>query len=213
MQLAHEPQGETGACLYFATYGLTHDPSWLAYARDGPGNPTDELLWLSRLAQAGVAIFHALVIQRSYADPVGPSFWEWQRQHAHNIRPGRVPLMVTFLGQSQVLYHAVALVLDTTTGDVTIREAAGRLGVTEKVLRGRIRRAEVLERLIGEHDAPAERVVGAVALDDRHGRVRTRGLQQEPEVQPRGSTANHRDLHSEPSRTRVQGYVRGRAFR
>ncbi|WP_288480998.1 hypothetical protein [uncultured Deinococcus sp.] len=123
MQLTHEPQGETGACLYFATYALTHDPAWLAYARDGPGDPTDELLWLSRLAQAGVAIFHSLVIQRSYADPVGPAFWEWQRAHTHAIQPGQVPLMVTFLGQSQVLYHAVAVVLDTTTGDVSVSDS------------------------------------------------------------------------------------------
>lgn len=123
MQLAHEPQGETGACLYFATYALTHDPAWLAYARDGPSRSTDELLWRSRLAQAGLVLFPSLVTQSGYSEPAGPAFWEWQRAHMHAIQPGRVPLMVTFLGQDQPLYHAVALVLDTTTGDVTVSDS------------------------------------------------------------------------------------------
>ena len=50
--------------------------------------------------------------------------------------------------------------------------------------------AEVLQRLIGEHDAPAERVVRAVALEDGDRALGTRLLEQQREIQPRRPAAD-----------------------
>src|SRR5262249_48201148 len=58
-----------------------------------------------------------------------------------------------------------------------------------------VRLAEVAERLLGEHDPPAERVVEAVALVD--GDLAPGGalLHKDREIQPCRPTADARDLH------------------
>ena len=55
--------------------------------------------------------------------------------------------------------------------------------------------AEVLERLVGEHDAPPERAVRAVALDDGDVVRRVRLLEQQRGVQPCRSAADDDDPH------------------
>ena len=59
--------------------------------------------------------------------------------------------------------------------------------------------AEVLERLVGEHHAPAEGVVAAVALEHRDVGVGPGLLEQEREVEPGRPAADDRDLHDWPS--------------
>ena len=49
------------------------------------------------------------------------------------------------------------------------------------------------ERLIGEDDAPAEGVVGPVALEDGDVGVRARLLEQQGEVETGRPAADHRD--------------------
>ena len=57
---------------------------------------------------------------------------------------------------------------------------------------------QVAERLVGEHDAPAEGVVGAVALDDDDLVARVLLLHEQGEVQARGAAADADDLHIRP---------------
>ena len=57
---------------------------------------------------------------------------------------------------------------------------------------------EVGERLVGEHDAEAEGVVGAVALDHLDRGVGTARLHQDGEVQPGRAAADHVYAHSLP---------------
>jgi hypothetical protein len=71
------------------------------------------------------------------------------------------------------------------------RDALERLG---------IRRPEVLHRLIGEHHAPAERIVRPVAFQHRDLSVWARLLQQQRKVESGGPAANDRNLHSNASR-------------
>ncbi len=54
--------------------------------------------------------------------------------------------------------------------------------------------AQVIERLIGEDDPPAERVAGAVPLEDRDVVRRIALFHQQREIQPRGSAADHDDV-------------------
>ena len=55
---------------------------------------------------------------------------------------------------------------------------------------------EFVERVVGEHDAEAERVVGLVLLVNVNHRFRHALLGQEREVEPSGPTADNGDLHS-----------------
>ena len=59
----------------------------------------------------------------------------------------------------------------------------------------RIGRAQRRQRLIGEDDAPAERVVGTVALEDGHVVRGVVPLHQQREVQAGRSAADARDTH------------------
>ena len=54
----------------------------------------------------------------------------------------------------------------------------------------RVGRAQVAERLVGEHDAPAEGVVRPVALDDGDVVGRIALLHQQREVEPRRAAAD-----------------------
>ena len=75
---------------------------------------------------------------------------------------------------------------------VPVVEAAGDCRV-----RGRVGGAEVLHRAVGEHDAPAEGVVGPVALVDLHAGPRQRLAEQERRVQARRPAAHADDaLHA-----------------
>jgi hypothetical protein len=122
MVLLHEPQGEANTCMYHATYALTHDAQWLTYARDGPGDPSSDALWLSRLLEVGILCYPHHVAQRAYSAPVDSEFWTWFRSHASGIEPdGEVGLVVTIQGPS--LYHAVAVLLDLPTGTVTVSDS------------------------------------------------------------------------------------------
>ena len=84
--------------------------------------------------------------------------------------------------------HAVAADVDFDVVPV-VEGAQDLLG------RGRVGRAQVAERLVGEHHAPAEGVVGPVALDDDDLVPRVLLLHQKGEVQARRATADAHDLH------------------
>ena len=58
-----------------------------------------------------------------------------------------------------------------------------------------VRRFEVAERLVGEDDAPAERVVRQVALDDGDLVPRVGLFQQQREIQARGAATDAEDAH------------------
>jgi hypothetical protein len=55
---------------------------------------------------------------------------------------------------------------------------------------------EAAERLVGEHDAPAERVVGLVAFVDDDLRLRKGLPHQDGEIEPGRPAADARDLHA-----------------
>jgi hypothetical protein len=59
---------------------------------------------------------------------------------------------------------------------------------------------EVGERLVAEHDPPAERVAGTVALDDADFARRIRPLREERKVQSRRTAADAEDAHPFASR-------------
>ncbi len=77
--------------------------------------------------------------------------------------------------------------------------------VGDRLVGGRIGVAEVLERLIGEDDAPPEGVVGPIALEHGDPMRGIRALEQEREVETRRSTADRHDLHVIPPRARGRG--------
>ena len=54
---------------------------------------------------------------------------------------------------------------------------------------------KVLQRLVGEHDAPAEGVVGRVALEHDHIVFGPRLLEQQGRIQARWSASDHDDAH------------------
>ena len=68
---------------------------------------------------------------------------------------------------------------------------------------------ERLERLVGEHDAEAERVVRPVALVDGELHLRPGLLRQDREIEPGRAAADHVDFHDAPrwSRRRTQNRV------
>src|SRR3954471_14337095 len=82
----------------------------------------------------------------------------------------------------------LAAVVDVDLGPA--REAPGDLVVGLAV--GGLERGQ---RLVGEHDAEAERVVGRVALVDRHLVRRVELLEQDRQVEPGGPTADDRGPH------------------
>ena len=69
-------------------------------------------------------------------------------------------------------------------------------GVENRVGAGRVGRAQVAERLVREHHAPAERVIGPVAFDDRHFVLRIAALHQQPKVQAGGASPDTDDTHA-----------------
>jgi hypothetical protein len=68
-------------------------------------------------------------------------------------------------------------------------------GLLDGVGRGLVPLAHVVHGGVGEHHAPAEGVVGLVALDDRDVVRRIALLHQQGEVQATGAAANANDLH------------------
>ena len=67
----------------------------------------------------------------------------------------------------------------------------------------RISLTEVGDGLVGEHHAPAERIVGTIALDDRDLCVRITPLHEQRGVQSARSTTYHHHVHRIRS---VKGY-------
>ena len=61
--------------------------------------------------------------------------------------------------------------------------------------RHRVRGLQIAERLVGEHHAPAERVVGTVALDDADVVGRIALLHQEREIEAGGAAADADNSH------------------
>ena len=82
----------------------------------------------------------------------------------------------------------VALELD---GDVVpVGEVLADRGGADRVVRG-----EVAERLVRQHHAPAEGVVGPVALEDHHLVRRVAQLHRDGEVEPGRPSAETSDAH------------------
>ena len=80
--------------------------------------------------------------------------------------------------------------LEVDVDVVPVIEAADDL-----VVCGTVGIAEIAERLIREHDAPAKRVVGSVAFDDGDLVRGIRALQQQRKIEARGAAANADDSH------------------
>ena len=80
--------------------------------------------------------------------------------------------------------------------------------VADRVVALRVVVAEIVERLVGEHDPEAERVVAPVALEDLDVPVGPGLLREQREVEPRRAAADHRDPHggtaSRPGRPGVR---------
>src|SRR5262245_47126208 len=74
----------------------------------------------------------------------------------------------------------------------------------DRLVRGRVGHAEVLHRPVGEHDAPAEGVVGAVALIDLHAGPRQGLPEEDGGVEARGPAPEADDaLHGRNYRPEV----------
>ena len=59
----------------------------------------------------------------------------------------------------------------------------------------RIGRTQIGDGLVGEDDAPAERIVGAIALDDRDLRARVAPLHEQRGIEPAGTSTYHHNVH------------------
>jgi NAD(P)-dependent dehydrogenase (short-subunit alcohol dehydrogenase family) len=88
--------------------------------------------------------------------------------------------------------------------DLDVVPVGERVG--DRPVARQVARLEGLQRLVGEDDAEAERVVGPVALVDRDPRVGPTRFDQDGRVQPRRAAAEDRDLHDP-----VESTDRGRA--
>ena len=88
---------------------------------------------------------------------------------------------------------ALALALEDELDVVPMVEGVGDLRRAD-----RIGGAHRLHHRVGEHHAPAERVVGPVALDDGDGMFGMAELHQEPEIEPGRSAADTDDPHLRP---------------
>ena len=88
---------------------------------------------------------------------------------------------------------------------VPMVERAGDLG-----RRRRVGRLEVAHRVVGEHHAPAERVVRAVALDDANDVAGVCLLEQQREIEAGGAAADAKDSHV--SVGEAEGCRAGRIF-
>ena len=80
--------------------------------------------------------------------------------------------------------------------------------VADRVVAFRVVVAEIVERLVGEHHAEAERIVAPVALEDLDVPAGPRLLREKCEIEPRRAAADHRDPHeataSRPGRPGVR---------
>src|SRR5262245_10166073 len=76
------------------------------------------------------------------------------------------------------------------------------LPISQKGQHGRVAlrvvHLEGIERLVGEHDAEAEGVVGAVALEHGDARLRPGLLREDREVEAGRAAADDVNLHSTP---------------
>ena len=96
--------------------------------------------------------------------------------------------------------EAVAARADLAAADVDLDVVPVVERAEDGVGGRRVGFAQVAERLVGEHDAPAERVVRAVALDHADA-VRGRlPLHQQREVQAGGTAADAHDVHGTPTK-------------
>ena len=91
--------------------------------------------------------------------------------------------------------------------DVDVVPVVERVGDLARGLR--VGGLEIAHRVVREHDAPAERVVRPVALDDANGVARIRLLQQEREIKTGGAAADAKDAH----RCSEAGLLRRHYFR
>ena len=103
-----------------------------------------------------------------------------------------------------VTARANPMTFDDDVDVVPMGEAVG-----DRVVGRRVGDAKVLQRLVGEHDAPTERLAGAIALDDGDAVRRVRLRQQHGRVQTRGTTTDDHDAHS---RTQGQRTDHARAY-
>jgi hypothetical protein len=60
---------------------------------------------------------------------------------------------------------------------------------------GRIGQRQIAQRLVRKHDAPAERVAGLVALDDRHAAARVAQFHEQAGVQAGRPATDADDVH------------------
>ena len=96
--------------------------------------------------------------------------------------------------------EAVAAGGDRAAAHVDVDVVPVREGALDGGERLGVGGAEVLERLIREDDAPAEGVVGSVALEDDDLVRRIRLLDEQGEVESGGSSADADDLQGCPRR-------------
>src|SRR4029077_17796055 len=68
--------------------------------------------------------------------------------------------------------------------------------LTDRLRAGGIVRGNVVEGLVGEHHAPAERIVGPVALEYRHIMRRVAQLDADCRIEPCGAAAEASYLHA-----------------
>ena len=93
--------------------------------------------------------------------------------------------------------EAVAAGGDRPPLEVDVDVVPAREVVGDLLERLRIGGLEVAERLVREDDAPPERGVRRVALEDDHLVRRVRLLHQQREIEPRRPAADDRDLHGD----------------
>ncbi len=116
-------------------------------------------------------------------------------EHQLHAEPLAAPLqnveqMLAPDADEAVAGRAQALALEQKLDVVPMVEGVGDLGGAL-----RIRLADRLHDLIGEHDAPAERVVGPVPFDDGNVVLGMPALHHQSEIEPRRPSADANDPH------------------
>ena len=91
--------------------------------------------------------------------------------------------------------EAMAAAADTAAFEMDVDVVPVVEGVTDGLGRNRIGFAQVLHGGIREHHAPAEGVIGPVALDHRDFVGRVLQLHEQTEIQAGGTTTNAYDFH------------------
>ena len=128
-----------------------------------------------------------------YTNPEMGRIWSEQRRYETWLQ---VEIAAAEAMAAGPHYAAADMHLDVVPVMQLAGDRVGALGVSG---------AQVGHRLVGEHDAPAERVLGAVAFGHRDRRIGVAPLEEQRRIQPSGTSTHDQHAHHRPPQRKGTG--------